>query len=172
MQAMDIHDNATRKWYITYHFVWGPMRAKPCLINEVAQRLEDLIAEKADGLDFVPVRLVIRPDRVYLAAEAPPTVAPHHIVCQVKAYTSRVLREEFPELTRIPTLWTRAYLVLAGDAIEPDEVLRRFDETLPTRRPRGRPPKIRSSEKETGSPGIGPRTLNEFLERRDEHAEM
>ena len=169
---MDIHDNATRKWYITYHFVWGPMRAKPCLINEVAQRLEDLIAEKAEGLDFVPVRLVIRPDRVYLAAEAPPTVAPHHIVCQVKAYTSRVLREEFPELTRIPTLWTRAYLVLAGDTIEPDDVLRRFDETLPTRRPRGRPPKIRSSEKETGSPGIGPRTLNEFLERRDEHAEM
>jgi putative transposase len=150
---MDIHDNATRKWYITYHFVWGPMRAKPCLINEVAQRLEDLIAEKAEGLDFVPVRLVIRPDRVYLAAEAPPTVAPHHIVCQVKAYTSRVLREEFPELTRIPTLWTRAYLVLAGDTIEPDEVLRRFDETLPTRRPRGRPPKIRSSEEDGGVRG-------------------
>jgi putative transposase len=129
------------------------MRAKPCLINEVAQRLEDLIAEKAEGLDFVTVRLVIRPDRVYLAAEAPPTVAPHHIVCQVKAYTSRVLREEFPELTRIPTLWTRAYLVLAGDAIEPDEVLRRFDETLPTRRPRGRPPKIQASEKKTGESG-------------------
>jgi len=149
---MDIHDNATQTWHITYHFVWGPMRAKPCLINEVAQRLQDLIAEKAAGLEFVPVRLVILPDRVYLAAEAPPTVAPHRIVCQVKAYTSRVLRDEFPELTRIPTLWTRAYLVLAGDAFEPDEVLRRFDAMLPPRRPRGRPPKVRSSENEAGVP--------------------
>ena len=152
---MDIHDNATQTWHITYHFVWGPMRAKPCLINEVAERLQDLIAEKAAGLDFVPVRLIIYPDRVYLAAEAPPTVAPHHIVCQVKAYTSRVLRDEFPELTRIPTLWTRAYLVLAGDAIEPDEVLRRFEETLPPRRPRGRPPKARSSEQEADGPDEG-----------------
>lgn|SRR5579859_494746 len=155
MQAMDIHDNATQKWLITYHFVWGPMRAKPCLINEVARRLEDLIAEKAAGLDFAPIRLVILPDRVYLAAEAPPTVAPHHIVCQVKAYTSRVLRDEFPELTRIPTLWTRAYLVLAGDAFEADEVLRRFDETLPPRRPRGRPPKVQSSDLEAGGAGDG-----------------
>lgn len=140
---MDIHDNATQRWHITYHFVWGPMRAKPCLINEVAQRLEDLIAEKASGLEFVPVRLVILPDRVYLAAAVPPTIAPHHVVCQVKAYTSRVLREEFPELTRIPSLWTRAYLVLAGDTVEAEEVLRRFDETLPPRRPRGRPPKVK-----------------------------
>lgn len=152
---MDIHDNATQTWHITYHFVWGPMRAKPCLINEVAERLQDLIAEKAAGLDFVPIRLIIHPDRVYLAAEAPPTVAPHHIVCQVKAYTSRVLRDEFPELTRIPTLWTRAYLVLAGDAIQPDEVLQRFEETLPPRRPRGRPPKVRSSEHEAGGPDEG-----------------
>lgn len=145
---MDIHDNATQTWHITYHFVWGPMRAKPCLINEVAERLQGLIEEKAAGLEFVPVRLIIRPDRVYLAAEAPPTVAPHHIVCQVKAYTSRVLRDEFPELTRIPTLWTRAYLVLAGDSIQPDEVLRRFEATLPPRRPRGRPPKVQSTKSE------------------------
>lgn len=143
MRVMGIHDNATRMWHITYHFVWGPMRAKPCLIEEVARRLEDLIAEKAAGLDFVPIRLVILPDRVYLAAEAPPTIAPHHIVCQVKAYTSRVLREEFPELTRIPTLWTRAYIVLAGDELEAEEVIRRFDETVPPRRPRGRPPKVK-----------------------------
>jgi len=51
------------------------------------------------------------------------------------------LREEFPELTRIPSLWTRAYLVMAGDSIEAEEVLQRFEDSQPRRRPRGRPRK-------------------------------
>lgn len=147
---MDIHD-LFPAWHITYHFVWGPMRAKPCLTDEVAERLESLIEEKAAGLEFVPVKLVILPDRVYLAAEAPPTVAPHHIVCQVKAYTSRVLRDEFPELTRIPSLWTRAYLVVAGDQVDPEEVFRRFEAAQPQRRPRGRPRKVQTSPGESDS---------------------
>lgn len=148
---MDIHDYLP-KWHITYHFVWGPMRAKPCLTDEVAERLESLIEEKAAGLEFIPVKLVILPDRVYLAAEAPPTVAPHHIVCQVKAYTSRVLRDEFPELTRIPSLWTRAYLVVAGDQVDPEEVFRRFEAAQPQRRPRGRPRKVQHPSDEPDTP--------------------
>jgi putative transposase len=136
--------NKSDRWHITYHFVWSPMRAKACLCGDVARRLEELIRERAEeAQDFLPVTLVILPDRVYLAAEASPTLAPHSIICQVKAYTSRVLRDEFPELTRIPSLWTRAYLVMAGDALDPKEVIRRFEEQLPERRPRGRPRKLR-----------------------------
>jgi len=136
--------NKSDTFHITYHFVWSPMRAKACLSGEIARRLEELIRERAEeGHDFLPVTLLILPDRVYLAAEAPPTLAPHTIVCQVKAYTSRVLRDEFPELTRIPSLWTRAYLVMAGDALDADEVIQRFEEQQPERRPRGRPRKLR-----------------------------
>jgi putative transposase len=140
MWTMDIHDSSG-EWRITYHFVWGPMRAKPCLTGQIAQRLEALIEERSGAQEFEPVALVILPDRVYLAAVAPPTLAPHSIMCQVKAYTSRILRDEFPELTRIPSLWTRAYLVMAGDSIVPEEVFRRFEEAQPRRRPRGRPRK-------------------------------
>jgi REP-associated tyrosine transposase len=137
----DRNNDQSKDWRITYHFVWQPMRAKACLTGEVAERLRALLEERADQLQFRPRALVILPDRVYLAAEAPPTLAPHSIVCQVKALTSRALRNEFPELTRIPTLWTRAYLVVAGEAITPEEALRRFDSLLPPRRPRGRPPR-------------------------------
>lgn len=144
MCPMDQH-NKSEEWHITYHFVWGPTRSKPCLIGEIARRLQDLIEEKAREEDFQPVTLLILPDRVYLAAEAPPSVAPHSIVCQVKAYTSRMLRDEFPELTRIPSLWTRAYLVMAGDAVEAEEALRRFEAAQPERRPRGRPRKSQAS---------------------------
>jgi putative transposase len=130
-------------WHITYHFVWAPMRAKPCLVNEIAARLEELIAQKTEELPVEPVTLVVLPDRVYLAAKAPPTMAPHHIVCQLKAHTSRTLREEFPELSRIPTLWTRAYLVLAGESLTEEDVLRLYEAALRPRRPRGRPRKPR-----------------------------
>lgn len=137
---MDIHNSGT-SWTITYHFVWAPMRSKPCLVGEIAARLEELIAEKATGLPLQTRALVILPDRVYLAAQAPPTVAPHHLICQLKAHTSRTLREEFPELTRIPTLWTRAYLVLAGESLTEEDVLRLYEAALQPRRPRGRPRK-------------------------------
>ena len=69
--------NKSDTFHITYHFVWSPMRAKACLSGEIARRLEELIRERAEeGQDFSPVTLVILPDRVYLAAEAPPTLAP------------------------------------------------------------------------------------------------
>jgi len=141
MDIQNSPDDRSNDWRIVYHFVWQPMRAKACLTGEVAERLRALLEEHADQLQFQPLALVIMPDRVYLAAAPPPTLSPHSIVCQVKALTSRALRSEFPELTRIPTLWTRAYLVLAGETISPEEVLQRFDSLLPPRKPRGRPPR-------------------------------
>src|SRR5579863_8373597 len=133
--------NCRPSWLITYHFVWAPMRSKPCLVGDIATRLAQLITEKSTGLPLHTRALVILPDRVYLAAQAPPTVAPHHLICQLKAHTSRTLREEFPELTRIPTLWTRAYLVLAGESLTEEDVLRLYEDALQPRRPRGRPRK-------------------------------
>ena len=140
--------NNAETWHITYHFVWRPTRAKACLTEEIALRLKALVEENALERDFHTVTIVVLPDRVYLAAEAPPTVAPHSIVCQVKAYTSRVLRDEFPELTRIPSLWTRAYLVMAGDQLDPEEVIRQFEAGEPERRPRGRPRKVSPLDEE------------------------
>ena len=138
---MERQNKPDEAWRITYHFVWGAMRSKPCLIGEIADRLQALIEERAEEASFETVTVVILPDRVYLVATAEPTLAPHTIICQVKAYTSRVLRDEFPELTRIPSLWTRAYLVMAGEEVDPNKVFQRFEATLPQRRPRGRPRK-------------------------------
>lgn len=149
---MDIHNNShdtDEQWSITYHFVWGPMRSKACLTGDVAERLRALIEERATEVEFQPLVVVVLPDRVYLAAAAPPTLAPHRIVCQIKAHTSRVLRDEFPELTRIPTLWTRAYLVMAGDQLTSDEVFERFAAAQPPRKPRGRPRKVQFAAEET-----------------------
>jgi putative transposase len=129
--------------HLTYHFVWGPMRAKPCLRDEAAVRLEELIREKAKELSLNLRGFRVMPDCVYVSVSAPPTLAPHRIACQFKAHTSRVLRREFSELMRLPSLWTRAYVVLSGDHLSPEQVLAEFEALRPARRPRGRPPKQR-----------------------------
>jgi putative transposase len=124
---------------IIYHFVWGPMRAKPCLRGEAAERLDALIRETVRSLQIDLEDVMILPDRVYVAVAAPPTLAPHQIVSRLKAQSSRCLRHEFQEMTRIPTLWTRAYWVQAGDHVRPEQVMEAYEASLPPRRPPGRP---------------------------------
>jgi putative transposase len=124
---------------IVYHFVWSSMRSKACLTGEPAARLRELINEKANALELSLEDLQVLPDRVYVAVAAPPVLSPHRIVCQFKAHSSHCLRHEFQEMTRIPTLWTRAYFVLAGEQITPDQVLAAYEAALPPRRRPGRP---------------------------------
>src|SRR5919205_2868529 len=118
---------------ITYHFVWGPMRSKPCLLGKAAERLRGLIRETAEWLGVQVEDVYVLPDRVYVSVAAPPTLSPHRIVCQFKARSSRCLRHEFQEMTRIPTLWTRAYLVQAGDNLSLQQELAAFQEVQPPR---------------------------------------
>lgn len=40
-----------------------------------------------------------------------PTLSPSDVMQQIKGYTSKVLREEFAELSKMPSLWTRSYFV-------------------------------------------------------------
>jgi putative transposase len=111
------------------------------LCGSAGERLVELVHEKIEELGLRLRDYRVMPDRVYIAVSAPPTVAPHRIACQIKAHTSRVLREEFVEMTRIPTLWTRSYLVIGGEEFGAEEALAEFDALQPPRRPRGRPRK-------------------------------
>jgi putative transposase len=115
------------------------MRCKPVLVNEIARRLEELLIEKAEAIQVGLRMLEIRPALVYVTVEAPPTVSPHSIACGLKAYSSSVLRREFKELTTIPTLWTRDYLVVAGEEVSADDLLGAFLARLAPKRRPGRP---------------------------------
>lgn len=127
------------------------MRCKACLCGEAGERLAQLLEEKVEELGLGLRDCRVLPDRVYLAVSAPPTMAPHRIACQIKAHTSRILRNEFVEMTRIPTLWTRAYLVFGGEHLTAEYALAQFDALQPPRRPRGRPRKLTECSVETAT---------------------
>lgn len=109
---------------LNYHIVWCPKYRRPVLTDAVASRLRSLLAEKAQQLQMEVLALEIMPDHVHLFVSAPPTEAVQHFVNQLKGYTSRMLRMEFPALrSRLPCLWSRAYYVgsagnVSGETIQ------------------------------------------------------
>ncbi|WP_458208772.1 IS200/IS605 family transposase [Haladaptatus sp. NG-SE-30] len=98
-----------------YHFIWCPKYRKSVLTDEVADRLEQLIEEKADELELEILRLAIQPDHVHLFITGNPKLAPNKIMQQVKGYTSRTLRDEFD--FGLPSLWTRSYFVSSAGEV-------------------------------------------------------
>ncbi|QSJ18987.1 IS200/IS605 family transposase [Nostoc sp. UHCC 0702] len=102
---------------INYHFVWIPKRRKKVLVGNVAIRLEELLYEKTKELESEILALEIIEDHVHLFVSCPPTLAPDQIMFRLKGYTSRILRQKFPHLLRLPSMWTRSYFCgTAGDA--------------------------------------------------------
>ncbi len=102
---------------INYHFVWIPKRRKKVLVGDVAKRLEELLYQKVKELDCEIVALEIMADHVHLFLNCPPTLAPDQIMFRIKGSTSRLLRQEFPHLLRMPSMWTRSYFCgTAGNA--------------------------------------------------------
>ena len=103
------HSN-TSVFNIAYHIIWCPKYRRKVLVNEVEDRLKTLLVEKAEEIGCEISIQEVMPDHVHIFIKAKPTLAPHYIVQQLKGYTSRFLRKEFPKLkSRIPTLWTRSY---------------------------------------------------------------
>ena len=96
-------------YQVNYHFVWIPARRKKVLICDVAKRLRELCEEVALEQEWTILNLAIQPDHVHLFVEATPKEAPNEIVRAFKGRSSRILRQEFPHLLRLPSLWTHSY---------------------------------------------------------------
>ncbi len=84
---------------------------------------------KANELSIVIEEETIMPDHVHLFIRATPTLAPHFIVGQMKGYSSKILRQEFPSLkSRLPTLWTRSYYIESVGHISEDTIRKYIEE--------------------------------------------
>ena len=102
----------TTVYNVEYHLIWCPKYRRKVLIDDVKTRLKELLVEEAEKINVSIENMEIMPDHVRLFVKSTPVNAPNYIVQQLKGYTSRMLRQEFPKLkSRLPTLWTRSYYV-------------------------------------------------------------
>ena len=112
-----------------YHVIWCSKYRRKVLVEEVGQRLKELIVGVASELRVDIIEMEIMPDHVHLLLEVDPQFGIHRAVKNIKGKTSRILRAEFISLrTRLPSLWTNSYFVATvGEA--PLEVIKQYIES-------------------------------------------
>lgn len=109
---MEYKSNNTVVYSCKYHVVWCPKYRRKVLVNGIDVRLKELVKETCEQLHIEVIEMEIMPDHVHLLIEVDPQFGVHRAVKQIKGYSSRVLRKEFPALrSRLPTLWTNSYFV-------------------------------------------------------------
>lgn len=95
-----------------YHVVWCPKYRRKVLIAPIDTRLKEIIQGCAEELQCEVIEMEIMPDHVHLLIEVNPQFGVHRAIKAIKGRSSRLLRQEFPDLKRkLPTLWTNSYFV-------------------------------------------------------------
>jgi putative transposase len=95
--------------WIVYHLVWTPKRRKAVLTGDIAIDCKALIEKKCAEMGWTILELAIQPDHVHLFVQAWPITSAAEIVKQCKGLTSHELRQKYPILKRLPSLWMRSY---------------------------------------------------------------
>jgi putative transposase len=120
--------NSGSVFTLKFHFVWCPKYRRKVLLGDVKTRLEELLKQKSVELGIEIETLEIMPDHVHIFVSSEPTYAPQHIANQLKGYSSRILRSEFPHLrSQLPSLWSRSYYVGSIGQVS-EETVKRYIE--------------------------------------------
>jgi putative transposase len=109
---------------INYHLIWCPKRRRRILVGPLKERLERIIRETAPELESEVLALEIMPDHLHLFLSATPQWAPNQLVGRLKGKSARVLRQEFPELLRMPSLWTRSFFCSTAGNVSSETIAR------------------------------------------------
>jgi REP-associated tyrosine transposase len=107
---------------VVYHIIWCPKRRRKVLVGPVRDRLEQIIREVVADNDWQIIQLAIQPDHVHLFIRADPYTLPSDIPRLIKGRSSHDLRAEFPHLTKLPSLWTRSFLLSTAGNVSQETI--------------------------------------------------
>lgn len=102
--------NNTSVVNINYHIIWCPKYRRSVLVDSVETRLKELLPTIVNESGCCIESMEVMPDHIHIFIKGNPTIPIHLIVKNLKGKSSRMLRDEFPQLRRrLPCLWTRSY---------------------------------------------------------------
>jgi putative transposase len=107
---------------VVSHLIWCPKRRRKVLVGAIKARLAQLIREVADEHGWTLLELAIQPDPVHLFLRGDPYVAPSDVARLIKGRSSHVLREEFPSLLTLPSLWTHSFFVSTAGNVSAETI--------------------------------------------------
>jgi putative transposase len=126
-QQVDYQRDEHRVHLIVYHLVWTPKRRKKVLVGKIATRCREIIEAKCEEKSWQIIELAIQPDHLHLFIRIWPSDAASEVLRQIKGITSHPLRAEFPELLKLPSLWTRSYFASSAGNVS-SEVIKKYIE--------------------------------------------
>lgn len=125
---MDYQHSAHHVFLLNYHLVWCPKRRKKVLVGDVAERLKQIIVEVAKELGIEVLALEVMPDHLHLFVSSHPELCLPHLVKAIKGRSSHDLRVEFPELRKLPSLWTHSYFVSTVGNVSAETIKKYIEE--------------------------------------------
>jgi putative transposase len=124
---MDYTHEGHNAHLVVYHIIWRPKRRHTVLVGPIHRRLEQIIREVAAENGWTVIELAICPDHVHLFVRANPNTLPSDIPRRIKGRSVHHLRQEFPQLRKLPSIWTRSFfLSTAGNVSQ--ETIRKYIE--------------------------------------------
>ena len=108
----EYHSNGHYIYSCQYHIIFCPKYRRKVLREKIANRLKEIILEKQEEFSYSVIEMEVMLDHVHLLLDINPKIGVYTVVSKIKGVTSRILREEFPELkTKLPTLWTHSRFI-------------------------------------------------------------
>ncbi len=118
---------------INYHFLFCPRyRRKIFNIPNVEERFKELVTVQCKMLNIDILAMECHHDHVHLFLSAYPSIPIPEIMSQIKGATSKTIREEFEQLSKMPSLWTRSYFVSTAGNVS-SETIKWYVDTKKTR---------------------------------------
>ncbi len=124
---------ATTVSFINYHIVFCPRyRRKIFNIPGVEDRFKELTRQECKCRDIDIIAMECHVDHVHMFVSVYPQMPIPDILKYIKGATSYVLRDEFPQLGKMSSLWTRSYFVSTAGNVS-SETINWYVETQKTR---------------------------------------
>ena len=108
-KSLGYRHDSHRLGLATVHLVWIPKRRKKVLTGNIRLRLAEIFQSVATNKKWFIRSLEIAPDHLHLLVEYDATHSIAEVVRAFKGRSSRLLRQEFPSLLKLPSLWSKSY---------------------------------------------------------------
>jgi len=129
---MQYKHSRNKVFLINYHLIWCPKRRKKVLVGDIKTRLEQIINEVAKEKNIEILALEVMPDHLHLFVSSHPNILVHNLIKAFKGRSSNILRKEYPELLKLPSLWTHSYFISTAGNVS-SETIKKYIEAQNTR---------------------------------------
>ncbi|AFS79700.1 putative transposase, IS200-like protein [Gottschalkia acidurici 9a] len=114
---------------INYHFVFCPRyRRKIFDIQNVEIRFKEIFKDICDKLEVEIIAIECDRDHTHMFLNCLPSLSPADIMQKIKGVSSKLIREEFVELSKMPSLWTRSYFVSTAGSVSSENIKKYVEE--------------------------------------------